>query len=71
MSSMNLHYFIIISLCEKGFLPSFEETLIPYTQEIFVPSFVEIGPVVLEKMKSKKFTDRRADGRRTTGFQLR
>ena len=36
-----------------------------------MPSFVEIGPVVLEKMKSKKFTDRRADGRRTTGFQLR
>ena len=33
----------------KGWGPSFEQTWIPYTQEYFVPSLVEIGPVVLEK----------------------
>ena len=29
--------------------PSFEQTKITFTQGYFVPSFVEIGPVVLEK----------------------
>ena len=29
--------------------PSFEQTLIPITQEYFVPSLVEISPTVLEK----------------------
>ena len=29
--------------------PSFEQTQIPFTQGCFVPSLVEIGPVVLEK----------------------
>ena len=29
--------------------PSFEQNLIPLTQGCFVPSFVDIGPVVLEK----------------------
>ena len=29
--------------------PSFEQNLIPFTQEYIVPSLVEIGPVVLEK----------------------
>ena len=34
---------------ENGGGASFEQTSIPFTQECFVPSFVEIGPVVLEK----------------------
>ena len=29
--------------------PSFEQTWIPFTQGCFVPSLVEIGPVILEK----------------------
>ena len=33
---------------------SFEQTWIPFTQRYFVPSLVEIGPVVLEKMKMWK-----------------
>ena len=61
--------------------PSFEQTWIPFNQEYFVPSLVEIGPVVLEKkMKMWKVyrqmdgqTDRQTDGRtdrrRTTGDQ--
>ena len=32
---------------EKGCDPSFEQTWIPFTQGCFVPSLVEIGPVVL------------------------
>ena len=52
--------------------PSFEQTWIPFTQGYFVPSLVEIGPVVLEKkMKMWKVyrqtrTDRQTDGRRKT-----
>ena len=46
---------------------SFEQTWIPFTQGCFVPSLVEIGPVVLEKkMKMWKVyrqTDRQTDGR--------
>ena len=34
---------------EMGRGPSFEETWTPFTQGCFVPSLVEIGPVVLEK----------------------
>ena len=34
---------------EKGQGPSFEHTWIPLTQGCFVPSLVEIGPVVLEE----------------------
>ena len=40
--------FSIISPC-KGMWPSFEQTWIPFTQGCFVPSFVEICSVVLEK----------------------
>ena len=32
---------------EQG--PSFEQACIPFTQGRFVPSLIEIGPVVLEK----------------------
>ena len=46
----------------EGRGPSFEQTWIPFTQGSFVPSLVEIGPVVLEKMKMWKVY-RRTDGR--------
>ena len=36
---------------------SFEQTWIPFTQGCFVPSLVEIGPVVLKKMKMWKVYD--------------
>ena len=49
----------------KGRGPSIEQTWIPFTQECFVPSLVEIGPVVLEKkMKMWKVYDN-DDGQRT------
>ena len=42
----------------KGRAPLFEQTWIPFTQGCFVPSLVEIGPVVLEKkMKMWKVYD--------------
>ena len=51
----------------KGRGPSFEQIWIPFTQGCFVPSLVEIGPVVLEKkMKMWKVyrqTDRQTDRR--------
>ena len=60
----------------EGRGPSFEQTWMPFTQGYFVPSLVEVGPVVLEKkMKMGKVyrqTDGRTDGwtdRRTTGDQ--
>ena len=34
--------------------PSFVQTWMPFTQEFTVPRLVEIGPVVLEKMKMWK-----------------
>ena len=50
----------------RGQGPSFEQNWIPFTQRWFVPSLVEIDPVVLEK-KSKigkvyRRTDRQTDG---------
>ena len=58
----------------EGLSPSFEQTWIPFTQEDFVPSLVEIGPVVLEKkMKMWKVyrqTDGRTDGRTDDGRQV-
>ena len=47
----------------KKVAPSFEETWIPFTQGCFVPSFVEIGPVVLEKKMKMWKVYRRTDGR--------
>ena len=38
-----------LSLLEEGQGPSYEWIFIPFTQWCFVPSLVEIGPVVLEK----------------------
>ena len=46
-------YFVIITPW-KGQGPSFEQTWIPFTQRCFVPSLVEISPVVLEKKILKK-----------------
>ena len=48
ISSMYFRYLVIIFL-GKWLGPSFEQTWIPFTQGCFVPSLVEIGPVVLEK----------------------
>ena len=42
--------------------PSFEQTWIPSTQECFVPSLVEIGPVVLGKKLKMWKVYRRTDG---------
>ena len=69
ISSMYFRYFVIISPW-KGRGPTFEETWIPSTQGCFVPSLVEIGPVVLEKkMKLWKVydddDDNDNDGQRT------
>ena len=43
-------YLVIISPLGKGRGPLFELTCIPFTQGCIVPSLVEIGPVVLEKI---------------------
>ena len=45
---------LLISPLGKEHGPSYEETFIPFTQGCFVPSLVEIGPVVLEKKKMWK-----------------
>ena len=43
--------------------PSFEQNYISFTQECFVPSLVEIGPVVLEKkIKVLKLCDKDEEG---------
>ena len=39
----------LLSPLGKGRGPSFEQIWIPITQGCFVPSFIEIGPVVLKK----------------------
>ena len=71
ISSMYFHYFVIISPWKRAG-PSFEQTWIPFTQGCFVPSLVEIGPVVLEtedeNVKSLQ-TDGQTDRRRTIGDQ--
>ena len=58
---------------EKDRALQLKQTRIPFNQECFVPSLVEIGSVVLEKkMKMWKVyiqTDGRTDRRRTTGDQ--
>ena len=70
-SSMYFCYFVISSSC-KGRDPLFVQTWITSTQECFLPSSVEIGPVALEKRKyvNVKFTDKRTEGRRTKGDQI-
>ena len=69
ISSMYFRYFIIISLCKRAG-PFIEQTWIPFTQGYFLPSLVEIGPVVLEKkMKIYRQTDGRTNRRRMTGDQ--
>ena len=41
----------LLSPLGKGLGPSFEQTWIPITQGCFVPTLVEIGPVVLSKVR--------------------
>ena len=50
---MYICYLLIITPLKKGCGPSFERILIPFTSKgCYVPSLVEIGPVVTEmKMK--------------------
>ena len=74
--------YLLLSPLWKGWSPSFEQTWFPFTQGCFVPSLVEIGPVVLEKkMKMWKVyrqkdrqtdrqTDGQTDGRTDAGRQL-
>ena len=50
ISSMYFRYFVIIPPpLGNEWGPSFEQTLIPFTLGCFVPSLVELGPVVPEK----------------------
>ena len=46
---MYFHYYIIISPWKRGGGASFEQIWIPFTQGCFVPSLIEISPMVLEK----------------------
>ena len=53
-SSINHQYIFVICILiksplGKGCVPSFQQSQIPFTQESFMPSLVEIGPVVLKK----------------------
>ena len=43
------YYYTYYPPFRKGCGPSFDKTSIHFTEECFVPSLVEIGPVVLEK----------------------
>ena len=61
---MYFRYFTIISPWKRAD-PLFEQTWIPLTQGCFVPSLVEIGPVVLEK-KTKMWKVYRQTDRQTT-----
>ena len=59
---MYFHYFVIISPLGKRWVPSYEQNWIPFNQGCFVPSLVEIGPVVLEKnLKMWKVYDKNDD----------
>ena len=51
--------FLLLPPLGKWRDPSFEQTWIPTTQQCFVQSLVEIGPVVLEKAKNVKSLWRR------------
>ena len=42
ISSMYIRYYLPL---EKGLVPSYEQTCIPFTRGCFVHSLVEIGPV--------------------------
>ena len=53
---------VLLSTLGTGRCPSFEQTWISSIQECFVPSLVEIGPVVLEKKSKKGKFYRQTDG---------
>ena len=46
---MFVNIFSLLSPLGKGHGPSFEQTWLPITQGCFVPSLIEIGPVVLSR----------------------
>ena len=54
-------YLVIISPLGKGRGPLFEQTWAPFTQGCFVPSLVEIGPVVLGKKIYRQIDDERPE----------
>ena len=64
--------FIIFKLSPlwEGRGPSFDQTWIPFTQGYFVPSLVEIGPVVLEKKIKMWKIYRQTDGQTDDGRQV-
>ena len=64
MLSMIFRYFVIIPLGKRQ-TPSFEQTWIAFTQGYFVPSLVEISPVVLEKVKMGTLYKQKTDNRRS------
>ena len=45
---------------------SYQQSWIPFTQGCFMPNLVEIGPVVLEKMKIWKIYDDNDDDKQQT-----
>ena len=53
--------FLIIIYPWEGNCPLFHQTWIPFTQGCFVPSLIEIGPVVLEKKVKMWKVSRRMD----------
>ena len=68
ISSMYLRYFVIISPWKKAGPFIWRN---PFTQGCFVPSLIEIDPVVLEKkMKMWKVYDRRRDRRTDDGQKV-
>ena len=44
-------FILLLSPLEQGHGPLFEQTLITFTQDCFVQSLVEIGLVILERIK--------------------
>ena len=57
--SMYFRYFVIIFSLKTAACPYiFKQTRIPFIQASFVPSLVEIDPVILEKNKTVKSLQR-------------
>ena len=48
---------LLLSFLGKGCDSSFEQSSIPFTLKCFVPSLVEIRPLILERKKMRKMFD--------------
>ena len=62
-----MFYFALFTILQlspvgKGNGPSLEQTWIPFTQGCFVPSYVKLGPVVLEKKSKIRKVYKQTDG---------